>query len=259
MLRCAAFVGPGLEAPVAVLLEGGRGGPVVEIYYPRPVAAAGSGLGPYTLREVLPLAAARLTSGPTGARQASPPGVMHGGNVILWAEHNGLAVEFTRLAATAGEPEDAPGTVAGAAGGSGGGAAALFARARQGATKVRLRVAPAGGGAGLDMEASRWGYLVEEVEAEPGQPDVAAGDCIISIGGQALHGLDEETMEWRFGRNFADGVELAIVPAGQMGPVLAAEKAANSGEGAAPKAIDAKAAATAPKTHSARVRHRRIL
>mmetsp|Transcript_30129 Transcript_30129/g.76122 ORF Transcript_30129/g.76122 Transcript_30129/m.76122 type:complete len:835 (+) Transcript_30129:139-2643(+) len=213
VLRSAAFVGAGCAAPVAVLLEGGRDGPVVEIYCKGGTQSA----TPYVLREVVSITKAKV---PT-----SVPGVLHGGSVVLWANNGDRAIDFVRLqppAALAGEEAGMGGTSTGVG--------AVFARARQAARKGRLRVS-AESGAGLDLEASRWGYIVEEVEDDPGQPDIVAGDCIFSIGGQALHSLDEETIHWRFGRNIADGVEVTILPADHMKSILAADKGTSESNG----------------------------
>lgn len=228
-LRSAAFAGKGAAAPVAVLLEGKREGPVVELF--------GRGAGTtYVLREIVPIAPAKASAAPT-------PGALYGGTLALWAKSGDRTIDFVRIPPLAGAEAD--GAAGGAAAGGAVGAAAVFARARQAARKGRLRVG-ADGGAGLDLEASRWGYLVEGVDDEPGQPDVKVGDCIFAIGGQGLHGLDDEDlMHWRFGRNFADGVELTILPAEHMKAILAAD----SGGAAVAKAAEGGAAAVSAAHH----------
>lgn len=149
---------------------------------------------------------------------------------MLWAKAGERAIDWVNLAAPALADD---GTSLGGSQSAG----AVFARSRQAARHGKLRVGE-DGGAGLDMEASRWGYLVEDVDEDPGQPDIAVGDCILSIGGQALHGLSEEVMHWRFGRNFSDGVEVTILPAEQVRAILAADK-----PGAAAKADASKGTA----------------
>jgi len=213
VLRSAAFVGAGCAAPVAVMLEGGRDGPVVEIF----CKAGAESATPYVLREVVSITKAKV---PT-----SVPAVLHGGTVALWANTGDRAIDFVRL-----QPPAALSLEDGGVGGTSTGVAAVFARARQAARKGKLRVS-GDSGAGLDLEASRWGYIVEEVEDDPGQPDINAGDCIFSIGGQALHSLDEETMDWRFGRNFADGAEVTILPADHVKAILAADKGGSQSNG----------------------------
>uniref|UniRef100_A0A7S4RRL2 Uncharacterized protein n=1 Tax=Alexandrium monilatum TaxID=311494 RepID=A0A7S4RRL2_9DINO len=224
VLRSAAFVGQGPNSPVAVLMEVTKAGPIVEVY-----TRDASGYG---LREILPIAA-----GPAPQPGVTPPrGALHG-NLAVWAVAGTRAVEFvplpelmpSSLAAGGGSEGEAPGAGAGAGGGKGG-AGAAFARARQAAKKTKLKLG-SDGGAGLDMEATRWGYLVEDVSDDPGQPDLKAGVLIIAIAGQVLHGLeDEDVMNWRFGRSFGEGVELTYLPAEYASSVIAADKASGDAE-----------------------------
>mmetsp|Transcript_50152 Transcript_50152/g.107950 ORF Transcript_50152/g.107950 Transcript_50152/m.107950 type:complete len:862 (-) Transcript_50152:30-2615(-) len=197
VLRSASFAGGPLfpTAAVAVLLESTKEGPVVELY--RKVE---DGPLPYVLYTVVPI---KKSKGLPGV-----PGAVHGDSLALWAKNNDRTIEFARLPKVEGLQ-----TIGGdEASGVNASAAAAFARARQASRNGKLCVAADGSGAGLDMEATQWGYLVEEIEEDPGQPDLEVGDIITSIGGQALYDLDEEGMEWRFGRNFADGAELTILP-----------------------------------------------
>mmetsp|Transcript_143584 Transcript_143584/g.459270 ORF Transcript_143584/g.459270 Transcript_143584/m.459270 type:complete len:539 (+) Transcript_143584:3-1619(+) len=185
-------------------MEGGRDGRAVEI------SRRVDGPPPYALTLVIPLQKAKIPG--------LVPGVVYGGSVVLWAKQGDRTIEFVRIR------PPALGDGAAAGGGSTTSVGAVFARARQAARSGKLRVGGAEGGAGLDMEATRWGYLVEEVEADPGQPDVAAGEIIFSIGGQALYDLDEETMNWRFGRGFADGAEITVLPKDHVKAILDADK-----------------------------------
>lgn len=236
VLRSASFVELGVESPVAVLLESQRTGSVVEVFARAPNVMPGSGVPTYFLAERVPVEAPKLSAPPKG----SPPvfGTMQG-CVALWLNIGAKTVEFAKVPPmqteeSQGDDPAAPAIAAaapgaggkGAAGRGAGSAVALFARARQGAKKGKLRVDSDGGGCGLDMEAGKWGYEIEEVDDEPGQPDLVAGDCIISIGGMALHGLDdEETVHWRFGRNLKDGAEIIIMQAATMKAIKAAEEA----------------------------------
>mmetsp|Transcript_59628 Transcript_59628/g.141890 ORF Transcript_59628/g.141890 Transcript_59628/m.141890 type:complete len:338 (+) Transcript_59628:69-1082(+) len=72
--------------------------------------------------------------------------------------------------------------------------------------------------AGLDLEASEIGYLVDEVSDSPGQDTQALfpGASIIAIDGQQLLGLDEDTLEATFGERFAAGARLVTVKADEM-------------------------------------------
>lgn len=221
VLKSAAFTAAGPLAPVAVLLERKKEGPAVEVYTRE---ATG-----YTIREIIPIAAGPP---PTPGAPMSR-GALHG-RLAIWAVAGSRTVDFvpvpelTTVASTEGGRE------AGAAAGCSKGAAAAFACARQAAKKTKLRLGE-DGGAGLDMEATNWGYLIEEVAEEPGQPNLKAGCVIIAIAGQALHGLEEDVMNWRFGRGFGDGAQVTYLPADLAGMVLAAEKASTESPMEAPK------------------------
>lgn len=76
-----------------------------------------------------------------------------------------------------------------------------------------LRVC-ADGGAGLDLQASEFGYLVEGVEATPGQdPQLCAGSVVIEIGGLKLMDLEEDALEAAFGSRFQDAAPLTLADA----------------------------------------------
>ncbi|CAK9111922.1 Protein archease-like, partial [Durusdinium trenchii] len=72
-------------------------------------------------------------------------------------------------------------------------------------------------GAGLQMEATELGYLVEAVEKTPGQDQrLRPGVLIIEIAGTPLLALDPDSLEEAFGSNFADGAELLVVEAEEL-------------------------------------------
>lgn len=215
-LKCASFAGVGPSAPVAVLLDNAREGPWVEIYM-RGGGGLGSDPAAYTMREIVPIG--------LGAPSTPPAQAKLFGNVAVWTVAGVKTVDFVTLpetlAAAAGDGDAA--AAGGGGGGAHGGGVAAFARAKKHVKSTKLKLNEEGG-AGLDMEATPWGYLVEEVDKDPGQADIKAGDCIISIGGQTLHGLEEEAMEWRFGRSFAEGAEVLILPKEHFQIVQAQDK-----------------------------------
>lgn len=81
------------------------------------------------------------------------------------------------------------------------------------------------GGAGLDLEPSELGYLVDAVAEEPGQdPAFCAGTVIIEIGGCSLLGLEEEALEDAFGGHFRDGAQLLFLAAEELRQAVAARE-----------------------------------
>ena len=68
-------------------------------------------------------------------------------------------------------------------------------------------------GAGLQLSACEAGYLVEELEEWPGQPEIRAGDVIVAIGEELLIGLSEAKIEEEFGKNFENGALTIVGPA----------------------------------------------
>lgn len=64
-------------------------------------------------------------------------------------------------------------------------------------------------GAGLELEPERGGMRIQNVEPLPGQPGLQAQDLITKINEVSLRGTPE-TVEGIFGRQFRDGVEIAI-------------------------------------------------
>lgn len=68
-------------------------------------------------------------------------------------------------------------------------------------------------GAGLEMTAHPFGYLVDNVEADPGQ-DLTPGDVLLAVDGEPLWGdLSEDQLNDVFGREFADGASVDVAPA----------------------------------------------
>eukprot|EP00927_Polykrikos_kofoidii_P046303 TRINITY_DN40526_c0_g1_i1.p1 TRINITY_DN40526_c0_g1~~TRINITY_DN40526_c0_g1_i1.p1 ORF type:complete len:984 (+),score=239.49 TRINITY_DN40526_c0_g1_i1:108-2954(+) len=209
-LRSASFIGTGPLADVAVLLEGFRDGPIVEVYS-RGASGSMTGVAPYSRRGTFNIAI------PTGLKALSS-GMLYG-RIAVWGKVGDKAIEYAvipevQYGARPGEAGKADGEneAEKKAESRGGGASAAFAKARQGAKTVKLNVGEGDVGAGMDLEATRWGYLVEEVDEEPGQPNINAGDIIIAIAGHALSGLeDENALQWRFGRSIKHGVELTVI------------------------------------------------
>jgi len=75
-----------------------------------------------------------------------------------------------------------------------------------------LRVAGQGVGAGLVLSASVLGYFVEDVDRDPGQPDLRRGYVIVGIGHRLLIGLEDEVVEERFGAAYIDGAPIVAGP-----------------------------------------------
>ena len=65
-------------------------------------------------------------------------------------------------------------------------------------------------GAGLQLSVCEAGYLVEEVDDWPGQPDIRARDVIVAAGEELLIGLKEEKMEESLKKVFENGVLLTV-------------------------------------------------
>jgi len=79
-----------------------------------------------------------------------------------------------------------------------------------------LRVKPEGG-AGLDLEASELGYLVEEVEQDAGQAAcLKRGSMLVAIEGTPLIGLDEDALSEAFGQNFRDGAQVLVLASDEL-------------------------------------------
>jgi hypothetical protein len=65
-------------------------------------------------------------------------------------------------------------------------------------------------GAGLLLYACNMGFLVQEIDDTPGQPDLRLKDVIVAIQGSLLCGLDEDEIQDRFGAAFQDGAPLLV-------------------------------------------------
>lgn len=68
------------------------------------------------------------------------------------------------------------------------------------------------GGAGIQLSCCEAGYFVEQVDAEPGQPDLRRGFVIVAIGGRLLLALDADAVEERFAAACQDGVPIVVGP-----------------------------------------------
>lgn len=65
-------------------------------------------------------------------------------------------------------------------------------------------------GAGLELFPCDRGFLVQEVDNCPAQPDLQVGDVIVAIGATRLFGLAPEEVEERFGASFRNGANIII-------------------------------------------------
>jgi len=67
------------------------------------------------------------------------------------------------------------------------------------------------GGAGLDLVASEFGYLIDSVDESPGQDSgICGGAVVIAVNSVQLLGLTEDTLEDTFGKHFQHKVPLII-------------------------------------------------
>ncbi|CAE8594720.1 unnamed protein product [Polarella glacialis] len=73
----------------------------------------------------------------------------------------------------------------------------------------------ADGGAGLELEACEFGYLVDLVDEKPGQdPALKPGSVVVAIGESPLLDLGgEDAIKDVFGAGFRDGAELLLLDA----------------------------------------------
>lgn len=79
-----------------------------------------------------------------------------------------------------------------------------------------LRV-QAEGGAGLELEASEGGYVVDGVDDGAGQdPRLQSGTLMVAINGVPLLGLSEDILGTIFGRHFKDGALLLLMSADEL-------------------------------------------
>ncbi|CAE7330368.1 Upf1 [Symbiodinium natans] len=72
-------------------------------------------------------------------------------------------------------------------------------------------------GCGMTLQTTKWGMVVEEVEAKPGQPLLKAGDCIVEVDKLSLVGLPEDVCEDTFGTAFRHGVWVSAVSGAEAG------------------------------------------
>jgi len=82
--------------------------------------------------------------------------------------------------------------------------------------RCELKVRPQGG-AGLQFEATEFGYLIEGVENDAGQDAcLQTGSSVISINDVPLMGLDEDALNETFGKNFRDGAKVVVLSSGEL-------------------------------------------
>jgi len=94
----------------------------------------------------------------------------------------------------------------------------------------RLRV-DAESGAGLEMEATQYGYLVDEIDEGAGQESaLQPGTVIVCIDGRRLVGLTEPELEDTFGDAFRNGVALELLDWSELRGAEIARESAASGE-----------------------------
>ncbi|CAE8607372.1 unnamed protein product [Polarella glacialis] len=76
----------------------------------------------------------------------------------------------------------------------------------------------ADGGAGLELEACEFGYLVDLVDEKPGQdPALKPGSVVVAIGESPLLDLGgEDAIKDVFGAGFRDGAELLLLDAEEL-------------------------------------------
>ncbi|CAE8615018.1 unnamed protein product, partial [Polarella glacialis] len=84
-------------------------------------------------------------------------------------------------------------------------------------------------GAGMVLQPTKWGMVIEEIEAKPGQPLLSVGDTILEVDRHSLVGLDEDTCEDTFGMCFRHGAWISALSGAEVGVDLtdldAAERA----------------------------------
>lgn len=71
-------------------------------------------------------------------------------------------------------------------------------------------------GAGLQLGACEFGYVVDEILLTPSQPDLQLGDVILAVGGLLLLGLEEDEIEARFGSCYFSEAQLLICSLGAL-------------------------------------------
>jgi hypothetical protein len=66
-------------------------------------------------------------------------------------------------------------------------------------------------GAGLNISLCQSGVCVEEIDCNPGQPDLKVNDVIVAIDGSILCGLEPKELEEHFEEAFQDAARLIII------------------------------------------------
>lgn len=69
----------------------------------------------------------------------------------------------------------------------------------------------------MDLEATEWGFRVDDVDSEPGQArELRKGGVIVEIADVPLLGLGEDALEKTFGENFRSGAILLIIDEAEL-------------------------------------------
>jgi len=71
-------------------------------------------------------------------------------------------------------------------------------------------------GAGVDLHASWWGMVVDNIDEEPGQPGLRLRDVLVDVNGMSLRELESEDCEQRFADLFGDGCVATVEPHVQL-------------------------------------------
>lgn len=86
-------------------------------------------------------------------------------------------------------------------------------------------------GAGLILQATHLGYLVDQVEEKPGQDStLQPGTMIVCINSCSLAGLEETELETIFGRYFSNGAKLSLLQWSEFCAAEIQQEAAALGE-----------------------------
>lgn len=94
-------------------------------------------------------------------------------------------------------------------------------------------------GAGLDFEASEFGYLIEGISETPGQEaEVSVGSVIVAIGGTPLLGLSEDDLEAAFGDNFTGGQSIVLLSNEELKAAKVKKEAERKPEGSTTVAVE---------------------
>merc|ERR1712187_158492 len=66
-------------------------------------------------------------------------------------------------------------------------------------------------GPGLELRATWYGLVIDDIDDTPGQPELQALDCIISVMGDSLQKMVDEC-EMAFAEVLEDGIEVEVEP-----------------------------------------------